>query len=69
MLLRAAFYSAGLYTGAMFRTRLATVADAELVAGQRRSMFVDAGQAPDAALSLMVKNFVAWVRPQLSDGS
>jgi GNAT superfamily N-acetyltransferase len=32
-------------------------------------MFVDAGQAPDAALSLMVKNFVAWVRPQLSDGS
>jgi GNAT superfamily N-acetyltransferase len=53
----------------MFRTRLATAADAELIAGQRRSMFVDAGQAPDAGLSLMVENFVAWVRPRLSDGS
>lgn len=53
----------------MFKTRLATVVDAELIAEQRRSMFVDAGQASDAGLSLMVENFVAWVRPRLSDGS
>jgi GNAT superfamily N-acetyltransferase len=53
----------------MFETRLATVDDAELIAGQRRSMFVDAGQAPDVGLSLMVENFVAWVRPRLNDGS
>ena len=53
----------------MFETRLATAADAELIAGQRRSMFVDAGQAEDATLQAMVENFVVWVRPRLSDGS
>ena len=53
----------------MFETRLATAADAELIAGQRRSMFVDAGQAEDATLQAMVENFVVWVRPRLNDGS
>jgi GNAT superfamily N-acetyltransferase len=53
----------------MFETRLATAADAELIAGQRRSMFVDAGQAEDATLQAMEENFVAWVRPRLNDGS
>ena len=53
----------------MLTTRLATVVDAELIAQHRRSMFVDAGQAEDAKLQTMVENFVAWVRPRLSDGS
>jgi GNAT superfamily N-acetyltransferase len=57
------------YTDVMFETRLATVADAELVARQRRSMFVDAGQADDADLQAMMDNFLDWVRPRLSDGS
>ena len=61
------FYS--LYTDSMFETRLATVADAELIARHRRSMFVDAGQAEEAKLQEMVDNFVVWVRPRLSDGS
>jgi len=53
----------------MFERRLATVADAELIARHRRRMFVDAGQAEDAKLQEMVDNFVVWVRPRLSDGS
>ena len=57
------------YTEEMFETRLATVADAELIARHRRSMFVDAGQAEDAKLQTMMENFVVWVRPRLSDGS
>jgi GNAT superfamily N-acetyltransferase len=32
-------------------------------------MFVDAGQADDADLQAMMDNFLAWVRPRLSDGS
>jgi GNAT superfamily N-acetyltransferase len=55
----------------MFETRLATVADAELIAEHRRSMFVDAGQADEAGLQrmqTMVENFIDWVRPRLSDG-
>jgi GNAT superfamily N-acetyltransferase len=57
------------YTGLMFETRLATVEDAELIARQRRNMFVDAGQAEDAKLQPMMENFVRWVRPKLEDGS
>ncbi|WP_158943123.1 GNAT family N-acetyltransferase [Granulicella sp. S190] len=53
----------------MFETRLATVGDAELIARHRRQMFVDAGQAEDAALQPMMENFIAWVRPRLADGS
>jgi GNAT superfamily N-acetyltransferase len=53
----------------MFKTRLATVADAELIARHRCSMFGDAGQAEDAKLQAMVENFIVWVRPRLSDGS
>jgi GNAT superfamily N-acetyltransferase len=61
--------AAGFYTASMFETRVATVEDAELIAQQRRSMFVDAGQAEDASLQPMVENFVQWVRPRLEDGS
>ncbi|MDQ2834757.1 MAG: GNAT family N-acetyltransferase [Acidobacteriota bacterium] len=53
----------------MFETRLATVADAELIAGQRHRMFVDAGNGEAAQLQRMEKNFVPWVRPRLQDGS
>jgi GNAT superfamily N-acetyltransferase len=57
------------YTDAMFETRLATVADAELIGEQRRRMFVDMGQADDARMQAMVDGFVPWVRPKLADGS
>ena len=53
----------------MFETRLATAEDAELIARQRRKMFVDAGQAEDAKLQPMMEKFAAWVRPRLEDGS
>jgi GNAT superfamily N-acetyltransferase len=53
----------------MFETRLATVEDAELIARQRRRMFVDAGQREDGELQEMMENFVVWVRPRLADGS
>jgi GNAT superfamily N-acetyltransferase len=53
----------------MLETRLATVADGELIARQRRSMFVDAGQAEDETMQAMMENFLTWVRPRLSDGS
>jgi GNAT superfamily N-acetyltransferase len=57
------------YTRSMFKTRLATVADAELIARQRRSMFVDSGQAEEDQVQTMMENFVVWVWPRLSDGS
>jgi GNAT superfamily N-acetyltransferase len=53
----------------MFETRLATVADAELIARHRRSMFADAGQADDALMQTMMENFIVWVRPRLKNGS
>jgi GNAT superfamily N-acetyltransferase len=53
----------------MVETRLATVEDAELIAWQRRRMFVDAGQREDGELQEMMENFVVWVRPRLEDGS
>ena len=59
----------GFYTEDMFETRVGTVEDAELIARQRRNMFLDAGQADDAKLQSMMENFVRWVRPKLADGS
>jgi len=53
----------------MFKTRAATIDDVELIARQRRSMFVDSGQADSASLQSMMENFVRWVRPKLEDGS
>jgi GNAT superfamily N-acetyltransferase len=53
----------------MFETRVATVGDAELIAEQRRRMFVDSGQAEGAQMQTMVANFMVWVRPRLEDGS
>jgi GNAT superfamily N-acetyltransferase len=57
------------YTGTMFETRLATVADAALIAEQRCRMFVDAGQAEGVPLERLKANFDAWVQPRLQDGS
>jgi ribosomal protein S18 acetylase RimI-like enzyme len=52
-----------------FTTRFATVADAELIAEQRRRMFSDSGQADDATMQMMVTNFVPWVTPRIADSS
>lgn len=53
----------------MFETRLATAADAELIAEQRCRMFIDAGQADEALTKAVFAKFVPWVRPKLEDGS
>jgi GNAT superfamily N-acetyltransferase len=52
----------------MFETRQATVADAELIAVHRRSMFADMGQADDDGMQAMLDGFLVWLRPRLSDG-
>jgi GNAT superfamily N-acetyltransferase len=48
---------------------MATVEDARLIAGQRRRMFAESGQADAETMGRMEENFVAWVRPRLADGS
>ena len=53
----------------MFETRLATAADAELIAQQRCRMFIDAGQADETLTKTVFAKFVPWVRPKLEDGS
>ena len=50
------------YTFAMSLIRTATVDDADLIAQQRRRMFVDAGQPDDARMHSMEKAFIPWVR-------
>ncbi len=57
------------YTDEMFETRLATVADAELIGAQRHRMFVDSGQADDERMQTVTAKFVPWVRAKLEDGS
>lgn len=58
-----------LYTCGMFETRLATAADAELIAEQRCRMFIDAGQADEAVTKTVYAKFVPWVRQRLEDES
>lgn len=53
----------------MFETRLATVADAELIAEQRCRMFIDGGQGDEAVTKAVFAKFVPWVRQKLEDGS
>jgi len=48
--------------------RVATPADAELLAEQRVLMFVDAGVAEESAMGPMRENFIPWVRERLADG-
>jgi GNAT superfamily N-acetyltransferase len=57
------------YTDGMFETRLATVADAELIGQQRRRMFLDSVPVDDAQTEKMIAKFVPWVRAKLGDGS
>lgn len=52
----------------MFETRVATAADAELIADQRRSMFAEMGHGDEESLHGMVENFIPWVRERLADG-
>jgi len=40
-----------------------------MIAGQRRRMFAESGQADAETMGRMEENFVAWVRPRLADGS
>jgi GNAT superfamily N-acetyltransferase len=49
--------------------RIATAADAGLIAEQRRQMFLDAGQTQVADMPELRTNFLAWVRPRLEDGT
>jgi GNAT superfamily N-acetyltransferase len=53
----------------MFETRLATAADAELIAEQRRMMFLESMPTDEAQMRKMIAKFVPWVRPKLEDGS
>ncbi len=50
-------------------TRVATAADAALIAGQRRAMFTDAVFPVPTSLDAMEARFVPWVRERLADGS
>ena len=52
----------------MFEIRLALAEDAELIAQQRRQMFLDAGQPDDGRMAAMFKSFVPWVRAKLGEG-
>jgi GNAT superfamily N-acetyltransferase len=52
----------------MFEARAATVEDAEEIAAQRRSMFVEMGRPDDAGMQAMIDAFVPWVRERLADG-
>ena len=53
----------------MSQIRTAIVDDAELIARQRRRMFVDAGQAEDVRMGAMEAAFVPWVRSRLENGT
>jgi len=51
----------------MFEIRLALPEDAELIAQQRRQMFLDAGQPDDEMMAAMERDFVPWVRTKLAE--
>ena len=51
----------------MFEIRLAESQDAELIADQRRQMFVDAGQPNDERMEAMFQAFMPWVRVELAE--
>jgi GNAT superfamily N-acetyltransferase len=54
---------------AEFNTRLATTADAALIASHRRAMFEAMGTADPATLDEMTRNFEPWLLPRLTNGS
>ena len=51
----------------MFDIRLAVPEDAELIATQRKKMFLDAGQPDDQRMADMYEAFVPWVRGKLAE--
>ena len=51
-----------------FETRLATTADASLIAAHRRAMFEAMGSAGPETLDEMTRNFEPWLVPRLADG-
>jgi ribosomal protein S18 acetylase RimI-like enzyme len=55
------------YTQLMLETRKAMVEDAALITRHRKAMFADAGNAPDAVLEEMGRNFEPWVKRMLTD--
>lgn len=56
------------YTWRMFRIRIATEGDAELIAEHRRLMFTEMGDGDQEKLQAMVSRFVPWVKERLKDG-
>lgn len=51
----------------MFDIRLAVPEDAELIATQRKKMFLDAGQPDDQRMADMYEAFVPWVHGKLAE--
>ena len=51
----------------MFEIRLALSEDAEVIAQQRKQMFLDAGQPDDGRMADMYQAFVPWVRGKLME--
>jgi ribosomal protein S18 acetylase RimI-like enzyme len=52
----------------MFETRVATAADAELIADHRWRMYAEMGHGNEESLRGMVESFILWVRERLADG-
>lgn len=52
----------------MLETRLATVADAVLIAAHRRAMFAAMGSTPASVLDAMTRNFEPWVARMIAEG-
>ena len=52
----------------MLETRLATVADAALIAAHRRAMFTAMGSTPPSVLDAMTRNFEPWVARMIAEG-
>ena len=52
----------------MLATRLATAADAPLIAAHRRAMFEDMGSASPSTLDEMTRSFKPWVERKIAEG-
>ena len=52
----------------MLETRVATAADAPVIAHHRRRMFVDAGRRDNEVLEVMSRNFEPWVAKMIAEG-
>jgi GNAT superfamily N-acetyltransferase len=52
----------------MLETRIATPADAPLIAAHRRAMFADMGGADPSTLDAMTRSFEPWVACKIAEG-